>query len=152
MRFMTGVWFRLSDRCVCWMCSVTSTFLRLSWSRHANSPVIDSDDREPEEREGSIQPPPYTSLQEQWGEDLRCVNCGKRRSRSYCRWHELEPFKFPRYGICSRSHCIPIRLSFLQSPCELPAARSPFISPQPILGFNRGWTTSIRRTLAETSI
>jgi hypothetical protein len=142
MRFVTGVWFRLSDRCVCWSCFVRSSFLRISWSRHATSPMIDSDYRELQEKEDSIQLPPYTRLQEQWWEELRCVNCGKRRSRSYCRWHELEPFKFPRYGICSRSHCIPIRLSSVQSLYELPAARSPVTSTQPILDFNRGWTTN----------
>jgi hypothetical protein len=141
MRFMAGVWFRLSDRYVDRRRSVRFMLLRLSWSRHATSPMIDSYDLEPHEQGNLMQPPPYTSLQTKPREDLRCMNCGKRRSRSYCRWHELEPIKYPRYGICSRSHCIPTRLSSVQSPYELSAARSPIISIQSTLGFNRDQTT-----------
>ena len=128
--------FQLSDECVLSTasgygsrigvsirhCFTMSSFLFFSWSRHVTTPQYTNRDLlENLPIDEPVQPPPYSRYQDYWLDCLRCSNCGKRRSRSYCRWHAIEPFKFPRDGVCSRPHCVSFRLSYLQPIHELPA-------------------------------
>ena len=103
-------------------CFTKSSFLSFSWSRHAiTSQTMNLGVSENIPIAESIQPPPYSRYQDHSLDCLRCINCGKRRSRSYCRWHAIEPCKFPRDGVCSRSHCVSSRLLYFQPTHELPA-------------------------------